>query len=127
MTYTVWSPPEPHGVYQANLLALYGMVSATSCMEVDAPCVRRLRKALQSTPLTIRAALDLISGLTGVHILAALARGYVFGPLQSVLIDEADRFMLFAVKSQAVECDEQLLSQLKAHISQPSVDSKLLP
>lgn len=126
MTYTVWSPPEPHGIYQANLLALYGVVSATGCQEADAPCVRGLCKALQSGPLTIRAALDLIHGLTGVHVLAALAKGYVFGPLQSVLIDEADRFTLFAVKSQAVECDEQLLSQLKDHITQPSVDSKLL-
>jgi putative transposase len=126
MTYAVWSPPEPHGIYQANLLALYGMASATACKEADALCVRRLCKALQNTPLTIRAALDLISGLSGVHILAALAKGHVFGPLQSVLIDEPDRFMLFAVKSQAVECDEQLLSQLEAHITQPSVDSKLL-
>jgi len=126
MTYTVWSPPEPHGIYQANLLALYGVISATGGKEADALCVRRLCKALQNAPLTIRSALDLISGLTGVHILAVLAKGYVFGPLQSVLIDEADRFTLFAVKSQAVECDEQLLSQLKAHITQPSVDSKLL-
>jgi putative transposase len=126
MTYTVWSPPEPHGIYQANLLALYGVVSATGSKEAESLGVRRLRKALQNTPLTIRAALDLIVGLTGVHILAALAKGYIFGPLKSVPIDEADRFTLFAVKSQAFECDEQLLSQLKAHIAQPSVDSKLL-
>lgn len=126
MTYTVWSPPEPHGIYQANLLALYGVVSATGGKEADAPCVRQLCKALQSAPLTVRAALDLISGLAGVHILAALAKGYVFGPLQSVPIDEADRFTLFAVKSQAAECDEQLLGQLKAHVTQPNVNSKLL-
>jgi len=126
MTYTVWSPPEPHGIYQANLLALYGVVSASGGKEADALCVRRLCKALESAPLTIRAALDLVSGLSGVHILAALAKGYVFGTLQSVLIDEADRFTLCALKSQGDECDEQLLSQLKTDITQPSVNSKLL-
>jgi len=122
VTYTVWSPPEPHGIYQANLLALYGVVSATGDEEAEALWIRRLCKALQNTPLTIRDALDLIFGLTGAHILAALAKGYVFGPLQSVPIDEANRFTLFVVQSQAVECDEQLLSQLKAHISLPALN-----
>jgi putative transposase len=126
LSYTVWSPPEPHGVYQANLLALYAVLPTPAIQEAVAECVRRLSKVLLGTPLTIRAALNRISGLSGVHVLAALAKGYIFGTLQSVLIDEADRFMLFAVKAQAVECDEQLLSQLKAHITQPSVDSKLL-
>jgi putative transposase len=126
VSYAVWSPPEPHGIYQVNLLALYGVLSATGCKEANAPCVRRLCRALQSAPLTIRAVLDLIPGLSGVHILAALAKGYVFGPLQSVPIDEAGRFTLFAVRSQAAGRDDQLLGQLKTHITQPSVDSKLL-
>jgi hypothetical protein len=126
VSYTIWSPPEPHGVYQVNLLALYGVMGANHCKEVDAPCVRRLCRALQSAPLTISAALALIRGLSGLHVLAALAKGYLFGPLQSVPIDEADRFTLFAVKSQASECDGQLLSQLQAHVSQPDVKSRLL-
>lgn len=126
MSYAVWSPPEPHGVYQVNLLALYGVMSATGCKEAEAPCVLRLYRALRNAPLTIGAALALIRGLSGTHVLAALAKGYLFGPLQSVPVDEADRFTLFADKSQAADCDDQLLSQLKAHISQPNVNSKLL-
>lgn len=125
MSYTIWSPPEPHGVYQANLLALYGVLSATGCKEAEAPCVVRLHRALRNTPLTIGAALTLIGGLSGAHVLAALAKDYLFGPLQSVPLDEADRFPLFAVKSQASECDDQLLSQLQAHVSQPDINSKL--
>jgi putative transposase len=126
VSYTVWSPPEPHGVYQANLLALYAVMSATGCKEAEAPCVHRLCRALRNAPLTISAALALIRGLSGIDVLAALAKGYVFGPLKSVPIDEADRFTLYAVKSQASECDDQLLIQLQAHVSQPDVKSKLL-
>lgn len=126
LSYSVWSPPEPHGVYQANLLALYAVLPTAAIQEADAECVRRLRKVLQRAPLCIRAALNHIPGLSGVHVLAALAKGYIYGTLQSVPIDEADRFMLFAMRVQAAECDEQLLSQLKANVTQPSVDSKLL-
>src|SRR6185437_15391809 len=101
-----WSPPEPHGVYQANLLALYGVLSATGCEEAEAPCIARLHRALRKAPLTIGAALTLIRGLSGTHVLAALAKGYLFGPLHSVPLDEADRFPLFVTKSQASECDD---------------------
>jgi putative transposase len=126
MSYTVWSPPEPHGVYQTNLLALYGVISATGGKEAEAPCVLRLYRSLRNAPLTIGAALALIRGLSGSHVLAALAKGYLFGPLRSVPIDEADRFTLFAVKSQASDCDDQLLSQLQGYVSQPDVTSRLL-
>ncbi|MBB6186671.1 hypothetical protein [Rhodanobacter sp. MP7CTX1] len=126
LTYTIWSPPEPHGICQVNLLSLYGVVADTAAREAEMKCVRRLRRLLQKGPLTICDALDRVSGLSGVHVLAALAKGYIFGPLQSVPLDEAGRFTLFGVKAQAVECDERLLSQLKAHVSQPNVGSKLM-
>jgi len=126
VAYSIWSPPEPHGVYQANLLALYGVVSTLGLPDVDSVSVRRLCKVLHQAPLSIRSALDRIPGLSGVHILSALANSVVFGTLQSVLIDDPDRFMLFADKRQAVTCDEQLLFQLRGSIAQPSVESDLL-
>lgn len=126
LSYMIWSPPEPHGVYQANLLALYGVMATSAIREADSNCIRRLCKELERAPLSICAALNRVPGISGVHILAALAKAHVFGPMQSVLIDETERFLLFADKCQAIECDEELLSKLKANITQPMVESKLL-
>ena len=63
---------------------------------IDVPCVARLHKRLQRTPLSLRQTLTETRGLSGTHVLAALGGGQFYGPLTSVTVDQADSFMLFA-------------------------------
>jgi len=126
LTYTIWSPPQPHGIYQANLLALYGVLNAGSDAASEEACVSRLRKALEERPITLAMALATFSGLTGTHVLASLIKGYVFGPLKSVPLDQADRFLLYVHRERSEECDALLLAKVQMGAKQPEVSDPVL-
>lgn len=126
LSYEVWSPPEPHGIYQTNLLALYGVIGSHCTDIADEPCVSRLRKTLEARVMTLGEALDEVKDLTGTHVLAAMAKGYVFGPLKSLPLDASERFTLYESETRAREYDDQTLAALRSGLTQPAVESPVL-
>jgi putative transposase len=125
LTYSIWSPPDPHGIYGANLLAIYGAKTADRTF-ADAACVARLRRVLQERSISLQTALDEIRGLTGFHVLCALAEKKVYGLLKAVSLDRADQFILYANAEQAEECDARLLDALRQDGKQPAPTSELI-
>lgn len=125
LRYDIWSPPQPHGIYQANLLVLYAQQCSSSNAD-EAASIGRLHKHLQTHTLTIDEALTQISGLTGADVAAALASGRVFGPLRSVPLSESNRFVLYTRRAQALSSDDQLLKLIQAKVAQPLPLSPLI-
>lgn len=125
LIYSIWSPPEPHGVYGANLLAIHAGKRSDPSL-TDASCVARLRRVLHGQTLTLEAALDEVCDLTAAHVFSALANGSVYGLLRSVPVDHADQFILFGDREQAVECDMRLLAALQCSGEQPVSSSGLI-
>lgn len=126
LKYEIWVPPRPHGIYQANLLTLYGMRCTRHTGMAEARCITGLRKALATQTLTIQEAIEQIHGLTGAHVIAALAQQYVYGLLRSVPLDEIDRFILYPSHDQSFECDRSALEILNTNTTQPSFGSPTL-
>jgi transposase InsO family protein len=126
LSYEIWSPPEPHGIYQANLLALYGVVTSNCIDAANDRCICHLRKILTTRVVTLREALDQIKGLTGAHVLAAMAKGYLHSPIKSIPIDAAERFTLYGSESRAREYDDQMLADLRFGLAQPNLSSAVL-
>lgn len=125
ITYTVWSPPEPHGIYGANLLAVHAAVSAKATSALE-PAVAQLQKLLAERPTSLKAALEQIGRLTADHVLSALGAGQIHGLLQSVSLDQPDHFMLFAESEQAATCEALLLEELRESGRQPTLTSPLV-
>lgn len=126
LTYEIWSPPEPHGVYQANLLALYGVLASTPKDAMNQGCLRQLQKILEREVITLREAIKQVKGLTGGDILIAMANRHLFGTLKSIPIDATERFILYCSAGRARESDDQMLADLRAELAQPSVSSPVL-
>ncbi|MBB6249154.1 hypothetical protein [Rhodanobacter sp. A1T4] len=126
LRYMIWCPPEPHGIYQANLLILY----AQQCVDGGAPaieaCISRLIKTVEEKPLVVAEALTSISSLSGTHLLKALASKQIFGPLKSIPLDEVDRFPLYASSAQAEANDALSFTALQGGMLQPTVGSPIL-
>lgn len=125
LVYEIWSPPEPHGIYGANLLAVHAAKESDPTF-AEAACVARLCRLLHGRALTLRDALDEVVGLTAAHVFCALATGQAYGLLKSVSVDQTDQFVLFGDRAQSEECDERLLAALKRGGEQPSSTSGLI-
>ncbi|WP_266170167.1 integrase catalytic domain-containing protein [Dyella subtropica] len=126
MSYAIWCPPEPHGIYQANLLALYSFLSSESDKVAGTEGRSKIRKALETRPLSLGGLPEHVPGVSVKHALVALAMGEIYGPLRSVPIDEPDRFMLYASRERSDQCDSELLARLRDGLAQPDVASQLL-
>lgn len=125
ITYTVWSPPEPHGIYGANLLAVHAAVSAKPTLTSE-PAVAQLRKLLAARPTSLEAAFEEVARLTPDHVLVALGAGHIHGLLQSVPLDQPAHFILFSNREQAAACEMHLLEELRQGGRQPTLTSKLI-
>lgn len=126
LTYSIWSPPQPAGIYQANLLVLYGLLCSAAQELADDARLSRVERALARDPLTIGELLGQHPSLSGRHVLAALLRRRAFGTLQSVMLTEEDHFLLFGSEEQARECDDKMLASLSTASTQPRVESPVL-
>ena len=126
LKYEIWVPPYPHGIYQANLLVLYGAVCSGEVDMVDPACISRMCRAIERKTLTFEQALESIPKLKGQHVIAALIKRYVYAPIKAVPIDQPDRFGIFASESQAKEVEVELFEELRASASQPTVSSPLM-
>lgn len=124
LIYEIWSPPEPHGIYGANLLAVYAAKSSDPTLTKDS-CVTRLCTLLHGRALPLGVALDEVVGLTAAHVFCALAGGQVYGLLKSASIEQTDQFVLFGNREQSIECDERRLAALKCSGEQPVTASRL--
>lgn len=125
LIYAIWTPPEPHGIYGANLTALCAAMEAASEL-VTTPCVTRLTKALQGRSIVLEDALAQFPQLTSAHVLCALGAGLIHGLLKSVSLDQPEHFTLFAEREQAEECEERLLESLRQSGAQPVLASRLM-
>lgn len=126
LSYDIWSPPHPHGIYQANLLALHGAMLSQLSGLAEEPCTRRLRAAALNEVVALSDALARFKGLTCPHVLAAIVQGYLFGTLRSVPIDATDRFLLYGERDRALVQDREMLGRLRLEHQQPGLDSKVL-
>jgi putative transposase len=125
LVYSIWSPPDPHGIYGANLLAVHAAKSAYPDL-AEAPCVGCFIRLLKGQSMSLQRAVEEVRGLTGAHVLCALAKGSLHGPLTSIPLDLPDQFMLFSDAAQAEECDRRLLSVVQRQAEQPITESKLV-
>ena len=127
LLYEIWCPPDPHGIYQANLIALYSFIQGSRDSRVLSESdVSKIKRALSECPRLLSEAPMLALGITTQHALLAMAKGHIYGLLKSVPMDEADRFILYGNREQADWCDGQLFSQLRAGLAQPVVCSEIL-
>jgi putative transposase len=126
LTYEIWSPPEPHGIYQSNLLALGSFLESGACDALSDAMARRINRALMDRPWLLSEVPDQLHGTSLKHALLALAKGRIHGLMKSVPIDEPRRFLLYGSKEQAECCDEFLLSKLRSGLAQPVLSSFLL-
>lgn len=111
LRYSIWTPPRCHGIYQANLLTLSAQLSPSSLQPAHYERrIRQLVNELRARPLTLSCALDLVPGLSGGHVVVGLARGQIFGTLQSTAITDIERFTLYATRDQAATCDAIVLN-----------------
>lgn len=125
LVYRIWSPPDPHGIYGANLLAVHAAKSAYQDL-AEAPCVGRLIRLLRGRSMPLQRAVEEVHGLTGAHVLCALAMRVLHGVLKSVPLDLPDQFTLFGDAAQAEQCDLRLLDAVRQQAAQPNTESKLI-
>lgn len=126
LKYEIWVPPRPHGIYQANLLVLYGAVCEGRIDDVDPVCISRFCRMVERKTLTLQQALDDVPKLQAEHVIAALIKGYVHAPIKSVPIDQSDRFRIYASESHAKEAEVKLFTELQASVAQPEIGSPVL-
>lgn len=126
LKYEIWVPPRPHGIYQANLLVLYGAICGNDVDTADPVCISRMCRTLERNALTLQQALDVVPSLQGQHVIAAIIKRHVHAPIKSVPIDQPERFAIFVSERQAMEVDAKLFAELQVDVAQPEISSPLL-
>lgn len=107
MRYEIWSPPELHSLYGANLFEIYSQIGCSN--ESTGPIVDRLVKAAAGAPITLRAAVEKVPNLKIALVLKLIAGGVLFGTLKGALIDEPEQFYISTDRVRCEELDRKLL------------------
>lgn len=126
LTYEIWAPPEPHGIYLANIQLLYDRLDQTSNSARELCALNALQNALSKYSLSIADALDALPSLTGELVIRALATRRCHGTLMSIPLDNFVQFRLYGEASHAEKADLIALEQLRDNVAQISVDDPVL-
>jgi len=116
--FTVWTPPEPSGVYQQNLEACYSLLSS----ELDAVATLAVSQAsdlLRHSSKSIEELCSLVDGFNHRVALWMLANGRAFGPWMSTPLSLGDRFRLHLDRGCALAEDSALLKHAWTYMRQP--------
>ena len=125
LSFSVWTPPDPPGVYLQNLEAMYA-VKRCSAHKGETYNVNAVMRAIQKRPYSISEIMDDFEGFTARTALWMLSNGLVHGPIKSTPILMADRFMLYCDLAQATLVDAQTLRQLGKFFSLPKIADPML-
>lgn len=125
LSFSVWVPPEPVGTYQQNLAACYAMLNADLSVH-EMALVEKARRKLERHPATIASLSDAVEGFGSRLALWLLARRQAYGPLQSISIEMADRFLLSLDPAQAEAVDRALRQSVAAANRQLVIEDPVL-
>lgn len=116
--FSVWSPPQPSGVYQQNLEACYSLLRS-QLDSMGSLAAFQASDLLRGSSLSIDELCRLIDGFNYRVALWMLANGKAFGPWMSTPISLGDRFNLYLDHRHARSEDANLLQHAWIHMQQP--------
>ncbi|RUL62040.1 hypothetical protein EKH79_14085 [Dyella dinghuensis] len=125
LSFSVWTPPDPPGVYLQNLEAMYG-VKCCSAHSGETYDVNAVMRAIQKRPYSINELMDEFEGFTARTALWILSMGLVHGPIKSTPILMTDRFILYSDLAQAAIVDMRTLDQVGKFFSKPEIIDPIL-
>jgi putative transposase len=116
--FSVWSPPQPSGVYQQNLEACYSL-HRSQLDPLGRLAASRASDLLRGSTRSINELCRLIEGFSYRVALWMLANGEAFGPWMSTPISLGDRFHLHLDRGHARAEDTNLLQHAWIYMQQP--------
>jgi len=118
MPFSVWSPPEPLGVYQQNLEACYSLLNS-QLDHVGSLAASQASKLIRQSSMSIDELCGLVKGFNHRVALWMLANGWAFGPWKSTPVSLGDRFHLHLDRGHALAEDSTLLQHAWIYMRQP--------
>ncbi|MDR7070052.1 hypothetical protein J2X02_002903 [Pseudoxanthomonas japonensis] len=124
LPFRTWTPPFPHGIYGRNLEAIHATLDDFAAPDLS--LMEQVKRLLATRPASIESISKALPSFGLEVALWMLARRLVYGPITSLPIDQADRFLLCASSEQAKEIDALHLANLSASLAQPDVCDPIL-
>lgn len=125
LTFSVWTPPHPFGLYLQNLEASYAFLRA-ELAKCEQRAVHNAAEKLAKGPCTIEELKWLDSSFNERLALWMMANRAAYGTWKSTPLVLADRFTLYADSEQAELADEVYLRASAAGMAQPDIHDPLL-
>lgn len=123
--YQIWSPPEPHGYYWANLEAIFPLIGFqlnASQKQIGERIVRRCAER----PMRLSELIAEFLPCSLNIILVALADRHIFGTLKASLLTEPDSVVLSTDRERIDELSASMLCRIAKSLSPIEVDDPLL-
>jgi len=122
--YTIWSPPEPSGIYWANLEHLHPLTH--SPYPEKKALSNAIVRSVQNRPTPLSQLIDAYGNQASQHVCNMLANRMLFANLRSGLIDEPYSLYISTDKQRISELDDEALRRIRSSLAPLDIDDPIL-